>query len=169
MLCGYVSIWGHLGSKGYFHQKCYNLPMLHSMTIRFIHDDHIQTLYLCYGVMYQSGVIWGHRSQKVIFSKKASSPSKYVAMTCDLCICISLTPATKVLSLKIHSGSFGVTGIKRSFSLKKSYNSPTLHSMTIRLIHDNKLEILYLCFGVMYQSEVIWGHRVKRSLSPKIL
>ena len=33
--------------------------------------------------------------KKVIFTKKASSPSDYVALTCDLCIRISLTPSTK--------------------------------------------------------------------------
>ena len=29
------------------------------------------------------------------------------------CICISLTLAIKVMGLKIHPGSFGVTGVKR--------------------------------------------------------
>ena len=56
--------------------------------------------------------------KKVIFTKKASSPSDYVASRRDLCICSSLTPSTKVTVLKIHPGSFGVTGVKRSFSLK---------------------------------------------------
>ena len=65
-----------------------------------------------------SGVIWGHWGQKFIFTKKASSPSDYVALTRDLCICSSLTPSTKVMVLKKCPGSFGVTGVKRSFSLK---------------------------------------------------
>ena len=56
--------------------------------------------------------------KKVIFTKKASSPSDYIALMRDLCICSSLTPSTKVMVLKIHPGSFGVTGVKRSFSLK---------------------------------------------------
>ena len=56
--------------------------------------------------------------KKVIFTKKASSPTEYVALMRDLCICFSLTPSTKVMVLKIHPGSFGVTGVKRSFSLK---------------------------------------------------
>ena len=43
--------------------------MLHSMTIRLIHMFQLQTLYICYGVKYQSGVIWGHWGQKVIFTK----------------------------------------------------------------------------------------------------
>ena len=53
--------------------------------------------------------------KKVIFTKKASSPSECVALTRDLCICISLTSFTKVITLKINPGSFGVTGVKRSF------------------------------------------------------
>ena len=57
--------------------------------------------------------------KKVIFAKKASSPSEYLASMRDLCICISLTPSTKVMVLKIHQGSFGVTGVKSSFSPKR--------------------------------------------------
>ena len=57
--------------------------------------------------------------KKVIFTKKASSPTECVALTRDLCIWISLTPSTKVITLKIHLGSLGVTGVKRSFSPKR--------------------------------------------------
>ena len=57
--------------------------------------------------------------KKVIFTKKASSPTECVALTRDLCIWISLTPSTKVITLKIHPGSLGVTGVKRSFSPKR--------------------------------------------------
>ena len=57
--------------------------------------------------------------KKVIFTKKASSPTEYLASMRDLCICISLTPSTKVMVLKIHQGSFGVTGVKSSFSPKR--------------------------------------------------
>ena len=68
------------------------------------------------GVRGQNGVIG---VKKVIFTKKASSPTKYLALMRDLCICLSLTPSTKVMVLKIHQGSFGVTGVKRSFSPKR--------------------------------------------------
>ena len=57
--------------------------------------------------------------KKVIFTKKASSPTECVALTRDLCICITLTPSTKVITLKIYPGSLGVTGVKRSFSPKR--------------------------------------------------
>ena len=43
--------------------------MLHSMTIRLIHVDELVTVYVCHGVTCQSGVIWGHWGQKVIFTK----------------------------------------------------------------------------------------------------
>ena len=56
------------GVKRSFSLKCYNLSMLHSMIIRLIQVDQLETLYLCYGVKCQSGVIWGHRGQKVIFT-----------------------------------------------------------------------------------------------------
>ena len=36
--------------------------MLHSMTIRLIHVHQLETLYLCYGVKCQSGVIGVKRS-----------------------------------------------------------------------------------------------------------
>ena len=62
-------IWGHRGSKGHFHLKSYNSSMLHSMTIRHIHVYTLETLYLCYGVKWQPGVIWGLRGQKVNFTK----------------------------------------------------------------------------------------------------
>ena len=56
--------------------------------------------------------------KKVIFTKNATPPTDYRVWSCDSCTCISLTPSTKVMGLKIHPGSFGVTGVKRSFSLK---------------------------------------------------
>ena len=63
--------------------------------------------------------------------------------------------------------SFGVTGVKRSFSLKKYCNSSMLHSMTIRVIHVHHLATLYLCYGVKCQSGVNWGHWGQRSFSLK--
>ena len=45
--------------------------MLHSMTIRLIQVIQLETLYLCYGIKFQSWVIWGHWGQKVIFTKNA--------------------------------------------------------------------------------------------------
>ena len=53
--------------------------MLHGMAIKLIHVDQLQTLYLYYGVKYQSGVIWGHLAQKFIFTKNAVTHPCYIA------------------------------------------------------------------------------------------
>ena len=53
--------------------------MLDSMTIRLIHVDQLDTLYLCYGVICQSGVIWGHWGQKVIFTINTITCPCYIA------------------------------------------------------------------------------------------
>ena len=45
--------------------------MLHSMAIRLIHVDQLETLYICYGVKCQSGVIRGHWGQKFKITKNA--------------------------------------------------------------------------------------------------
>ena len=70
-----------------------------------------------------NGGVRGHDGvtgvKKVIFIKKASSPTEYLALTRNLCICSSLTPSTKVMVLKNCQGSFGVTGVKSSFSQKR--------------------------------------------------
>ena len=111
-------IWGHWGQKVNFTKNaifclCYIVwPYDPYMLISFRPST------LCYRVTCQSGVIWGHWGQKFIFTKKASSPSDYVVLTRDLCICSSLTPSTNVMVLKNCPGSFGVTGVKSSFSLK---------------------------------------------------
>ena len=55
--------------------------MLHSMTLRLIHVDQLETLYLCYGATCQSAVIWGHWSQKVSFTKNAIICLCYIEWT----------------------------------------------------------------------------------------
>ena len=49
------------------------------MTISLIHVHQLDTVYLCYGVKYQSGVIWGHWGQKVIFTINAITHQCYIA------------------------------------------------------------------------------------------
>ena len=50
------------------------------MVMWLMHIVNLKFLYKSYGPKNLSGVIWGHGGQKVIFSKKASSPSEYVAL-----------------------------------------------------------------------------------------
>ena len=40
------------------------------MIIRLEYMHQLETLYQCYGIKGQSGVIWGHRGQKAKFTKK---------------------------------------------------------------------------------------------------
>ena len=112
------SWWGHWGQKGHFHQKGIKSYRILSIDAWLMYMHKLDPLYKSYGPKNSSGVIWGHGGQKVIFAKKASSPSEYLALTRYLRTCIRLIPSTKVMVLKIHPGSFGVTGVKRSFSLK---------------------------------------------------
>ena len=92
---------------------------LHSILTKLGHNDR----YLDHYSGTKDGGVRGHHGvtgvKKVICTKKASSPSDYVALTRDLCICSSLTPSTKVMVLKNCQGSFGVTGVKSSFSQKR--------------------------------------------------
>ena len=45
------------------------------MTITLIHVHQLETVYLCYGVKCQAGVIWG---QKVIVTKNALNRPCYI-------------------------------------------------------------------------------------------
>ena len=91
----------------------------HSILTKLGHSDRYLDHYSCTnndGVRGQDGVTG---VKKVIFTKKASSPTEYLASMRDLCICISLIPLYKSYGPKNSSGSFGVTGVKRSFSPKR--------------------------------------------------
>ena len=92
---------------------------LHPILTKLGHNDR----YLDHYSGTKDGGVRGHHGvtgvKKVICTKKASSPSDYVALTRDLCICSSLTPSTKVMVLKNCQGSFGVTGVKKLFSQKR--------------------------------------------------
>ena len=92
--------------------------MLHRMTRRLIHVHQFEIFYLCYGVKCQSGVNWGHWGQKVIFTKNAVTRPCYIAWLWDSHMCISLRPYTYFMRSNVNLVSFGVTGVKRSFSAK---------------------------------------------------
>ena len=80
---------GHRGQKGHFHQNCYFSFRLHGMAVWLMHIDQQDTLYKSYGSRNSPGVTWGHRGQKVIFTKNAISHSDYVVWPWDSCILIS--------------------------------------------------------------------------------
>ena len=128
-------IWGHLGSqgsKGLFHQKCYNSSMLHSMTKRLIHIHKPEPLYPCYGATGQPGVIWVHMGQRSFSLKMLFSPSDHTVWSCDSCTTwYPLQKLSGQISLWVI---WGYKGSKGHFH-QKCYNSSILHSMTIKLIH----------------------------------
>ena len=115
---GQRSQWGHWGQKCDFHRKCYFSYRLHGMVMWLKHKHQLYTLYKSYGSRNPPVVIWGHRGQKVIFTKNVISRTDYMPWSWDAYIFISYIPSTKVMSLEIQSGSFGVTGVKSSFSPK---------------------------------------------------
>ena len=82
------------------------------LTIPFMSYDQI-------GVKGHIGVAW---VKKVIFTKNATSSTDNVIWSCDLCMWKSLKTSTKVTILKIHPGSFGVTGVKNKVKFKTSWH-----------------------------------------------
>ena len=92
---GDLVIWPHLkGSKVKMCNlftifKMLLLLQIKCMVTWLLHIDQLDTLYKSYGSKNSSGVIWGHRSQKLIFTKNAVTPKDYMVWSCDSCICIS--------------------------------------------------------------------------------
>ena len=59
------------------------------MAMGLIHIDQLDTIYQSYGLRNSLGVTWGHRGQKVIFTKNAVSPSDCMVWPWALYILIS--------------------------------------------------------------------------------
>ena len=76
--------------------------MPHRMTIRLIHVYQFEIPNLCYDVKCQSGVIWGHRSQKIIFTKNVTSVSEYMALSS----LFSLRPSIVFMGPRLTWGHF---------------------------------------------------------------
>ena len=88
----------------------------HLILTKLGHSDR----YLNHYLRTNNDVVRGHDGvtgvKKVILTKKASSPTEYLALMRDLCICISLTSSTKVMVLKIIRGHLGSLGSKVHFN-----------------------------------------------------
>ena len=54
-----------------------------------MHINQLDPLYKSYRIKNSSGVIWGHRGQKVILTKNDISPSEYMVWSWDSYILIS--------------------------------------------------------------------------------
>ena len=122
----------------------------------YIH--HLDPVYKSYHFKKSPRVIWGHRGQKFIFTKKCYNSSKLHIMNMRLIHLHQCKTLYLCYEVKCQSGViWGHRGQKVIFT-KKCSNSSMLHNMTIRLIHVDQLETIYLCHGVRCKSEVIWGH-----------
>ena len=131
--------------------------MLHSMTIRLIHVHQLETLYLCYGVKGQPGVIWGHRGQKVIFTKNATS-TDYMAWLCNSCIYIhKLETLYSIHGVKVNLGSHPPANIMRLCpdlfpdllllsTLQLTYISDMPWPILTRLGHKYRLTIPFMSY-----------------------
>ena len=118
---------GHLGSHGskvHFHYNCFSSYNIHCIVTWLMVINKLETLYKTYWLKFRFGVIWGHRGQKVIFTKNANPPTYYVAWSCDLCTWYTWRPTTKVTVLNFNQRSIGVTGIKKVISTKNDITSP---------------------------------------------
>ena len=156
---------GSQGSKVHFDQNCYFSYRLHGMVMWLIYIYQLDTLYKSYRFKNSPGVIWGHWGQKVIFTKIAISPTDYMVWLCDSCIFINWIPSTKIIGLKIHPGSFGVTGVNTSFSPKMLFFR--VHGMVMRLMHIDQLDTLYKSYQIKNSSGVTWGHRGQKVIFTK--
>ena len=67
------------------------------MVMWFMRMHQLDTLYQSKGCENSSGVIWGHRGQKVIFTKNAVTRPLYKARPYDSNMYISLRPSTYVM------------------------------------------------------------------------
>ena len=78
--------------------------------MRLMHIDQLDTFYKSYRIKNSSGVTSGHRDQKVIFTKKCYFSNRLHGMDMWLMHIYQIDTSTEVIGLKIHLGSFGVTG-----------------------------------------------------------
>ena len=70
---------------------------------------------------------------------------------------ISLRPSSYVMWSNVNLGSFGVTGVKRSYH-QKCYFSFRLHGMVMGLMHIHQVDTLYKSYVSRNSPGFIWGH-----------
>ena len=100
--------------------KCFSSYRLNSMVTWLLHIDQLDTLYKSYGSKNSSGVIWGHRGQKLIFTEKRCNSYRLHGKVMWFMHMHQLDTLYQSNGCENSSGSFGVTGVKRSFSQKNA-------------------------------------------------
>ena len=147
---------GSQGSKGYL-KKCYFSFILHGMVMWLMMVHQLDPLYTKYGSKNSPGVIWVYWGQKVIFTKNSISPTDDMPWSYDSCILISYIPYTKVIGLAIQSGSFGVTGVKRSFLPKMLFLPQITCHSHVTNVYWSAIYPLQ-SYGSRNSAMVIWGY-----------
>ena len=64
-----LGTFGVTGVKRSVLPKCYFSYKLYGIVMELMHIRQLDTLYKSYGSRNSAGVIWGHRGQKIIFTK----------------------------------------------------------------------------------------------------
>ena len=129
---GYADCVGNMSSSSFFlsffllsGNTSFSHTFQHPILTKLDHNDRYHAHYSGTkdgGVRDHDGITG---VKKIIFTKKASSPTNKVPLTRDLCMCISLTPSTKDIGLENHLGSLGS---KVNFH-QKGINSKKLYSI----------------------------------------
>ena len=147
----------------HFHQKWYFSYRLHGMILWLMHIHQLNTSYKTYWLKFRFGVIWGHRDQKVIFTKNAVFSYRLHGMVLWLTHAYS---AAKYLLLKFR---FGVISGHRDQKVifTKNAISPTDYMVWSYdcLMHIHQLNTSYSNLDL--RSFEVTG--IKRSFSPKML
>ena len=111
--------WGHRGQKVIFKKK----KTLFLQQITWY--GHVTHAYLSDRYLYRSnrsknssGVIWGHRASKGHFHLKGYNSSMLHSMTIRHMHVYTLETLYQCYGVNANLGSFGVSGVKRSFSPK---------------------------------------------------
>ena len=110
-LLAQISIWDHRGQKVFFHQKRGDL----------VHPPNL-TRALGKGRMSSSFFL-------LSFSQSASSSTCLIGILPNLVRSMYGWMATKLMGLKIHPGSFGVTGVKNVNHVKNMKTAPIQNLM----------------------------------------
>ena len=149
----YIHMLDPLYKSYYFKNSCWHVAQL-------------ETLYLYYGVKCQSGVIWGHWDQEVIFTKNAITRPCYIAQQWHSYMLINLRPSTYIMGQMSIWGHLGSLGSKGHFQLKNAITCHVTLNDHRRLIHVDQLETFYLCLGsnVNLGSFRVIGATVSRSV-----
>ena len=141
-------IWSHWDQKVIFTKIALSPTDHHSIDMRPMHMQKLYPLYKSYGPLNLS------RVKRSFLLKNLMTCLCCMVWPWNSCMCISLRPSTRVMGSHVNLGSFEVTWIKRLFSLKCCILS-MVHSMTIRLIYVDQLEVIYQC---VYRPIFLWLH-----------